>query len=246
MHLRSNSRAGRDRLSLDFLDLGEQHSGEHRPACGAYRVPLASEELTKSPFRGLDVFDFDHAGPFLLAPRRRELNRPFSESSEQGISPKAKSGACDAMESTGRTGANASCCCARAIDRSARAREDCSRSAPFQRCGVAAVPATEGSMRSPAGAGCFAKMPAELAQRTAIELADVLRGARRKGQRDRSRRRRAAEWRLRQFLRCKRHSIRAHRPGDVLHYVLAEVQKIERKPIANLRVNCFGDAYPPW
>ena len=30
----------------------------------AYRVPLASEEQVKSPFRGLDVFDFDHADLF--------------------------------------------------------------------------------------------------------------------------------------------------------------------------------------
>src|SRR5262245_1897260 len=54
----------RDRLSLDFLDLGEHSMKNIARPVRAYRVPLASEGLTKSPFRGLDVFDFDHADIF--------------------------------------------------------------------------------------------------------------------------------------------------------------------------------------
>src|SRR5262245_43921591 len=54
----------RDRLSLDFLDLGEHKVKNIARPVHAYRVPLASEEQIKSPFRGLDVFDFDHAHLF--------------------------------------------------------------------------------------------------------------------------------------------------------------------------------------
>src|SRR6185503_7669998 len=54
----------RDRLSLDFLDLGEHSLKNIARPVRAYRVPLASEGQTKSPFRGLDVFDFDHADIF--------------------------------------------------------------------------------------------------------------------------------------------------------------------------------------
>src|SRR6476620_7803357 len=54
----------RDRLSLDFLDLGEHKVKNIARPVRAYRVPLASEGQTKSPFRGLDVFDFDHADLF--------------------------------------------------------------------------------------------------------------------------------------------------------------------------------------
>ena len=54
----------RDRLSLDFLDLGEHKVKNIARPVRAYRVPLASEEQVKSPFRGLDVFDFDHADLF--------------------------------------------------------------------------------------------------------------------------------------------------------------------------------------
>ena len=54
----------RDRLSLDFLDLGEHSMKNIARPVRAYRVPLASEEQIKSPFRGLDVFDFDHADLF--------------------------------------------------------------------------------------------------------------------------------------------------------------------------------------
>ena len=54
----------RDRLSLDFLDLGEHRVKNIARPVHAYRVPLASEEQVKSPFRGLDAFDFDHADLF--------------------------------------------------------------------------------------------------------------------------------------------------------------------------------------
>src|SRR5687767_1934434 len=54
----------RDRLALDFLDLGEHRVKNIARPVRAYRVPLASEEQGKSPFRGLDVFDFDHADLF--------------------------------------------------------------------------------------------------------------------------------------------------------------------------------------
>ena len=54
----------RDRLSLDFLDLGEHKVKNIARPVRAYRVPLASEERVKSPFRGLDAFDFEHAELF--------------------------------------------------------------------------------------------------------------------------------------------------------------------------------------
>ena len=54
----------RDRLSLDFLDLGEHKVKNIARPVRAYRVPLASEERVKSPFRGLDAFDFEHADLF--------------------------------------------------------------------------------------------------------------------------------------------------------------------------------------
>src|SRR5207248_371647 len=54
----------RDRLSLDFLDLGEHKVKNIVRPVRAYRVPLASEEQISSPFRGLDAFDFDHADLF--------------------------------------------------------------------------------------------------------------------------------------------------------------------------------------
>ena len=44
----------RDRLSLDFLDLGEHRVKNIARPIRVYRVPLASEAETKSPFRGLD------------------------------------------------------------------------------------------------------------------------------------------------------------------------------------------------
>ena len=66
----------RDRLSLDFLDLGEHKVKNIARPVRAYRVPLASEEQAKSPFRGLDAFDFDHADPFLRpSARHRDLHR---------------------------------------------------------------------------------------------------------------------------------------------------------------------------
>ena len=55
----------RDRLGLDFLDLGEHQVKNIARPVRVYRVPLASEERITSPFRGLDTFEFEHAGLFL-------------------------------------------------------------------------------------------------------------------------------------------------------------------------------------
>lgn len=54
----------RDRLSLDFLDLGEHKVKNIARPLRAYRVPMASEEQLKSPFRGLEVFDIGHSDMF--------------------------------------------------------------------------------------------------------------------------------------------------------------------------------------
>ncbi|TMJ35382.1 MAG: hypothetical protein E6G89_18710 [Alphaproteobacteria bacterium] len=54
----------RDRLSLDFFDLGELKVKNIARPVHAYRVPLTSEEQIKSPFRGLDVFEFENASLF--------------------------------------------------------------------------------------------------------------------------------------------------------------------------------------
>ena len=54
----------RDRLSLDFLDLGEHRVKNIARPVRVYRVPLASEAEAKSPFRGLDAFEFDNADLF--------------------------------------------------------------------------------------------------------------------------------------------------------------------------------------
>jgi WD40 repeat protein/class 3 adenylate cyclase len=54
----------RDRLSLDFLDMGEHKVKNIARPVRVYCVPLASEERIHSPFRGLDAFDFEHAELF--------------------------------------------------------------------------------------------------------------------------------------------------------------------------------------
>ncbi len=54
----------RDRLGLDFLDLGEHRVKNIAHPVQVFRVPLASEARTKSPFRGLEVFEFEHADIF--------------------------------------------------------------------------------------------------------------------------------------------------------------------------------------
>ena len=54
----------RDRLGLDFLDLGEHRVKNIARPVQVYRVPLASEARTTSPFRGLEVFEFEHADIF--------------------------------------------------------------------------------------------------------------------------------------------------------------------------------------
>ena len=54
----------RDRLSLDFIDLGDHKVKNIARPVHVYRVPLASEEEVRSPFRGLDVFEFENADLF--------------------------------------------------------------------------------------------------------------------------------------------------------------------------------------
>ena len=54
----------RDRLSLEFVDLGEQRVKNIARPVHAYRVPLPSEEQVTSPFRGLSPFEFENADLF--------------------------------------------------------------------------------------------------------------------------------------------------------------------------------------
>ena len=54
----------RDRLGLDFLDLGEHVVKNIDRPIRVYRVPLDSEEQTRSPYRGLEAFQFEHADMF--------------------------------------------------------------------------------------------------------------------------------------------------------------------------------------
>ena len=54
----------RDRLSLEFIDLGELKLKNIARPVRAYRVPLSSEEQVRSPFRGLDVFEYENADLF--------------------------------------------------------------------------------------------------------------------------------------------------------------------------------------
>lgn len=54
----------RDRLQVNFLDLGEHKVKNIARPVRVYRVPLISEEQVKSPFRGLDTFEFEHADLF--------------------------------------------------------------------------------------------------------------------------------------------------------------------------------------
>ncbi|MFK0690126.1 AAA family ATPase [Mesorhizobium sp. IMUNJ 23033] len=54
----------RDRLALDFIDLGDHKVKNIARPVHVYRVPLASEEEVRSPFRGLDVFEFENAHLF--------------------------------------------------------------------------------------------------------------------------------------------------------------------------------------
>ena len=53
----------RDRLSLDFWTL-ESTSLRTSPARSEFIRPLISEQLIELPFRGLDAFEFEHAGLF--------------------------------------------------------------------------------------------------------------------------------------------------------------------------------------
>jgi WD40 repeat protein/class 3 adenylate cyclase len=54
----------RDRVSVDFLDLGEHKVKNIARPVRVYGVPIPSENRAISPFRGLDSFDFDHADLF--------------------------------------------------------------------------------------------------------------------------------------------------------------------------------------
>ncbi len=54
----------RDRLSLEFIDLGEHRVKNIARPVHAYRVPLPSEEQVTSPFRGLNPFEFENADLF--------------------------------------------------------------------------------------------------------------------------------------------------------------------------------------
>ena len=54
----------RDRLSLAFVDLGEQRVKNIARPVHAYRVPLPSEEQVTSPFQGLNSFEFENADLF--------------------------------------------------------------------------------------------------------------------------------------------------------------------------------------
>lgn len=51
----------RDRLGLQFEDLGQYRVKNISHPVHVYRVPLRSEFQSVSPFRGLDVFDYDDA-----------------------------------------------------------------------------------------------------------------------------------------------------------------------------------------
>ncbi|WP_146770303.1 winged helix-turn-helix domain-containing protein [Mesorhizobium hawassense] len=53
-----------DHLSLEFIDLGEHKLKDVARALRIYRVCLASEEPVRSPFRGLDAFEFQDADLF--------------------------------------------------------------------------------------------------------------------------------------------------------------------------------------
>jgi len=68
MHLRSNSRAvSRSSFRSIFWTFGESHGEKHRPACARVCGASCIGELKKSPFRGLDVFDFESADLFFRA-----------------------------------------------------------------------------------------------------------------------------------------------------------------------------------
>ncbi|RWE25953.1 MAG: hypothetical protein EOS41_09595 [Mesorhizobium sp.] len=53
-----------DRLPLGFVDLGEHTLKDLAHPLRIYRVPLAAEEPVRSPFRGLDAFEFEDADLF--------------------------------------------------------------------------------------------------------------------------------------------------------------------------------------
>ncbi|TIS54323.1 MAG: hypothetical protein E5W91_27145 [Mesorhizobium sp.] len=52
------------RLSVEFVDLGEHKLKDVAHTLRIYRVPLAAEDPVRSPFRGLDAFEFEDAELF--------------------------------------------------------------------------------------------------------------------------------------------------------------------------------------
>lgn len=54
----------RDHLELELQDLGQHQVKNISQPVQVYRVPLESEFLETSPYRGLDVFEFEHADTF--------------------------------------------------------------------------------------------------------------------------------------------------------------------------------------
>ncbi len=51
----------RGKIDVEFVDLGEHRVKNIARPIRAFRVPLASEIRTTSPYRGLDAFEFEHA-----------------------------------------------------------------------------------------------------------------------------------------------------------------------------------------
>ncbi|MBE1706491.1 MULTISPECIES: winged helix-turn-helix domain-containing protein [Mesorhizobium] len=76
-----------DRLSLEFLDLGEHNLKNVARALRIYRVPLASEQPVRSPFRGLDAFEFEDADLFFG--RARAIAACTARLEQQAASGKA-------------------------------------------------------------------------------------------------------------------------------------------------------------
>ena len=77
----------RDRLSLEFVDLGEHRVKNIARPVHAYRVPLPSEEQVTSPFRGLNPFEFENADLFFG--RARAISDCMERLQQQAANGKA-------------------------------------------------------------------------------------------------------------------------------------------------------------